>query len=521
MQLARKGDPVKYDVAHHDSGKDAMSRPDPEPGGSLQDLASSQEGVVRDLLEGVRRSLAVLPVLPEAQRAAEESRFQLVARALVQTLAGWQALGGRVRLEPPVPGLGFEAPVVPPALVSALNTGIPARPEAPPPPAAPPSAGALLDTPVRLPPKEPPPVQVRDEEPEPSWAPGSVDWSADLADLLEEIHTSPNAQEEMEKIQRTANMAFSRWSIYPRTVQRALVGNLACRLRHLQDHLGVSGPKLDGAFRGLTRYSKSFQPGWVNGLTRGRGPAADSWAEEARNWWQQLVYSSGRPLGGKATGALGDSSHPMDESLLKDVRSWLEEWRGAPKVAKPMCLEKTIEAIRHARQAGVPVTDPELCRLAGEIYDHLEVPAFLRLRQAIRDTEAADREESGGQEPETIPTDWPWWSHTVGRQAVLVGEGPSPLQLGRVEASFGFSQVRCVTTAECEGDPAALRAGVAGADLVVVLARSVGLGGCQAVVRACQETGAQWVVVEHGYGVTRIRMAVERYLQPDPVAPAR
>lgn len=331
------------------------------------------------------------------------------------------------------------------------------------------------------------------------------------------LRASGNAAEEMETIQRAANASFLRWSRYPRTVQRALVGNLACRLRHLQDHLGVTGARLDTAFRSLTRFSKSTQPGWVNGLTRGRGPAAESWAEEARCWWDQLVLSAERAVHGGA-GAEPLATGPARGEALEAVRGWIDEWRQAPAVAKPMCMEKTLAAIQTAREAGVPFTDIELCRLAGEIYDHLGLPRFRRLRQAIRDLEQAEREDNGTPTTEGLPADWPWWSHTVGRRALLLSTDVAPETAARIEHAFGLASLTALAGDEWAPDPEpiARQLAGAGADLVLVAGEDPDEPLLRAIVRACQVRGLPWVHVEHGLGVIRVRMAIERFLHPDP-----
>ena len=55
-----------------------------------------------------------------------------------------------------------------------------------------------------------------------------------------------------------------------------------------------------------------------------------------------------------------------------------------------------------------------------------------------------------------------------------------------------------------------------GADLVLVLGVSADDPLVRSVVHSCQVRGLPWVHVEHGLGVTRLRMAIERFLQPDP-----
>jgi hypothetical protein len=211
---------------------------------------------------------------------------------------------------------------------------------------------------------------------------------------------------------------------------------------------------------------------------------------------------------------------PSTEEYLEAVRRWIQEWRDAPNVAKGMCLDKSIDAIRKARDAGVPPTQPELCALAGEIYDHLDVSTFRALRQAIRDLEMVDREERGGEVPKAIASTWPWWSHTVGRRALMTGGTSEEARRAAIEEAFGFAALQWEALPAPESTVQLRERILAGeADLVIVLACGIPAGADRPIVRAAQEAGIPWVHVEQGQGVTRIRMAIERYLQPDSQPP--
>ena len=258
---------------------------------ALEQLTRERQRRLTALIDETRRHDQLAKALPaDAAQALEPQREQLNS-AILELLMGWQALGGTVALVPPPPTGAPQATAPQPA----LRAEAPSASTSPAPPrhtADPQRAAAPDPRPQDFRPPDRP--HHRAEAPEPP-----EDWAQDLAALLEDVACTINSQEEMESIQRAASASFGRWAHYPRSVQRALVGNLACRLRHLQDHLGVTGSALDSAFRSLTRFSKSFQPGWVNGLTRGRGPAAESWAEEGRVWWDQLALSAERPDHGR------------------------------------------------------------------------------------------------------------------------------------------------------------------------------------------------------------------------------
>ncbi len=528
---ALKNTLLEHDPALEESPSQQLS-PNPPVQGTggleqaLDDLAIQHQQRLSNLLAETRRCEELATALPPGAARTVRARHDELVAAVLDILTGWQALGGTVRLAPPGPihPLGPSVATPPaslPTFAVVADHGQPGASAATgdePHPArgAPVILGRVTPTRYTTSDRSGATVAPVHADPGTTHTPAQ-NWAEDLAKLLGAMSSSANAIEEMDAIQRAASASFSRWIQYPRSVQRALVGNLACRLRHLQDHLGVTGSKLDSAFRSLTRFSKSFQPGWVNGLTRVRGPAADSWAEEARCWWEQLLLSADLTVRG--TVAESPPAPVIDrERLLADVTEWLTEWRNAPEVAKPMCLEKTLSALEAAQRLGVPSTDPDLCRLAGEIYDLLEVPRFRRLRQAIRDVEMAQREDEGVAQPDAVPSDWSWWSHTVGRRALFLGPALEEELLNLVEASFGLAQLRWRSLGELAGDDQGLQdlLGKKGADLVLLAADDPDDPALRAVVRDCQLRDLPWVHVEHGVGVTRIRMAIERFLQPDP-----
>jgi len=490
-----------------DDATDLGAAAPPQDHASLDDAIERLTGERQQRLEALLSELAqrdrLSEALPDDARAELAIQQRRAREEIVQLLADWQSLGGGLTLTSPQAAAGA-------VTADALPTGAVAEAE----PAAPrPVAPARP-----LPPREPPPSPHRPPRPEPPTEP-AADWAEDLAALLAELSCTTSAHDEMAAVQRAASASFTRWPHYPRSVQRALVGNLACRLRHLQDHLGVTGSSLDSAFRSLTRFSKSFQPGWVNGLTRGRGPAAASWYEEARVWWDQLSLSAAGAAEDPASAGTATQAADRDEAL-DCVRGWLSEWREAPDVAKPMCLDKTLAAIQSALEAGVPHTDSDLCRLADEIYDHLELSRFRRLRQGIRDLELAQREDQGMEPAEAVPSDWPWWSHTVGRRALLLGPELDTERLPQVESSFGLAELRYRRIEPGDGVPdeleRVLRSG--GIDLVMLVGEHAGQLHVRAAIRSCQVRGLPWIHVDRTLGVTRVRMAIERFLQPDPRA---
>ena len=509
---------------HMSDPQDARSAENaPEPSApptldrAVADLTTERQRRLADLLSEARRCDELAKALPSEAAEPVDAQRRSIGDTILSLLEAWQALGGTVTLTPPpLPRDGAEVSAPPPEAPAEGTQASPDQGQA----AAEPTPSQARPAPApqsrpRPPRRLPPPLQAPEPVQPRAHATPSGDWAEDLADLLVSARVSPSANEEMDTVQRAASASFTRWAAYPRSVQRALVGNLACRLRHLQDRLGVTGAKLDSGFRSLTRFSKSFQPGWVNGLTRGRGPAAESWADEARVWWGQLLLSA--DLHSSETPPQDEpQASPDHDAALDSIKRWLSEWRDAPDVAKPMCLEKTLSSIQGALEAGVPHTDPELCRLADEIYDHLELCRFRRLRQGIRDRELAEAEDQGQEPADAVPSDWPWWSHTIGRRALVLGCKMDQTRAQLVEGSFGLAELRCEVVDPSAPDELDKVLAAGGFDLVLLVGEHPHDPRVRSLIQSCQVRGTPWAHVESNIGVTRVRMAIERYLQPDP-----
>lgn len=522
-------------------------------------LAEHESRALASLLceERQIRSLLLLVQDPPAA-AALQSHAQELCVSILGIIRNWYDAGGGLRLLAP-PGPAQAPPIVLSLLVHGLGVSTPATvvsaaPEAPPPAPAIHAEEAEDPAPQHLP-EEPPqePEEFTDNLPEESPPPATVpaepqisvytrktsvveqslhrrapehggadsqreprpDWFAEIRSLMGDMRSSTKNEEEIELILQSANLSFARWPALPRTVQRSLIGNLACRLRHLQDHVGMTGTKMDAAFRSLTRFSKSNQPGWVNGLTRGRGPSAETWLDEALCWWEQLRLASGvfndTPLH-------SPEETSIFEKHITEIRGWIQESRVAPDEARGMCVEKARAAIRSARQQGLPLNDARLLKVASELYDLLPEPEFLGLRQAVRDQERVLRETRGDYEPEPIPTEWRWWGQTLGRRAWLLGSDPRESRRLQIERSFGFG---ALSWFPWDGSPSSGpgiidRLENGSVDLIILVQASLDLQRARDILKTATEAGVPCAHLEAPAGVTRTRQALERYLQPDP-----
>ncbi len=129
----------------------------------------------------------------------------------------------------------------------------------------------------------------------------------------------------------------------------------------------------------------------------------------------------------------------------------------------------------------------------------------------------------------------PWWlagclpapnnghRRPPSRAGPTVGTAPSPQddeRLHLVESAFGLAELRSQHIEPASDDEERVREllGRGGIDLVVLVGEHPGEPQVRAAIRSCQMRGLPWIHVHRSLGVTRVRMAIERFLQPDPRA---
>ena len=297
---------------------------------------------------------------------------------------------------------------------------------------------------------------------------------------------------------------INRWGQFPRGIQRALLGLVACRMRRLQDDTPsrvrvVLELQLRRGFARLTQFSSEYQPGWVTGLSRQHKPESDSWLSDAHYWWNTLQ----RELGSIAIEQ--QKAHLNPEVSLNDLRGVLERSPEAAPVQK---------AANRALRAGVSPEDP---RLVGLLRPHVELIAgdkgLKRVRKAIREGAAVEPGSMDGSDDEVVPADWPLFERTRGRVAVIVGGETREPRRARIEEAFGFAELSWISGFELRTvQSLAERIAGGGVGLAILLGRFVSHKVTDILLPACNQAQVDWVMVRHGYGINQIRLAIERYL---------
>jgi len=482
---------------------------------ALTDLGATQVDYARAM------SLAATDTFQEWRGAAAldalRSRRDALAGDLGRLVLSWQRAGGRVVLARSGEHVTVEAPSAARVVAAAstpvnLRTGVlsrPSTPAAPPAPALPPSPPADLSAlaNVQIGPGwsravQAPPAPTKTEPP-----------PAELRPVLALFGEVPRLLDTKERVEAevirlgTATTAeqIGRWPDFPRDIQKSLVGMTVARARHLQDELleGLWDPArtsdLDRVFSAMTLYSKQRQPGFVFGLQRTHKPVHGSWRADAIHFWTELQSWL--------------NSHGLNpEKVLAE----LDLLCSTDPDGGEVIVQKALQAL----EAGVSSEDPRLLRILTPRQDLLKKhAAFKKLRKSIRDAEEQDREfdaELSAPAPE-IPADWPWWSLVRGRKAAIIGGDSREEARQRIQAAFAFQSLEWFTT-DHSRNPATLAEAVknGGIDFVVVLRRFIGHDTDRIVLPAARAANVPWVSVERGYGVSQIRISIERFVAAPP-----
>jgi hypothetical protein len=144
---------------------------------------------------------------------------------------------------------------------------------------------------------------------------------------------------------------------------------------------------------------------------------------------------------------------------------------------------------------------------------------FKKLRKAIRKLEDADVEEEKASAADKLPPGW-WETYghvTEGKRGMLVGGDPRDPQWDRLKETFRFADLDWVGTEfKSKGlESARSRVLSGGVDLVLPLHRWCGHNADRILQPACKEHGVAFIPVQASYGITGIRLAIERFAEPE------
>ncbi len=284
---------------------------------------------------------------------------------------------------------------------------------------------------------------------------------------------------------RAANYALTAW-----VTARARAAQKAAQLRGMQVELDA----LMQLFPALSNHSKRTQPGVIHGLALKHTPREGSWLADARAAEAEVK-------------ALIADTDDGDEGLNDDdqLRRLTDAVRdGLDAAGFTRWAQRLLDADMSPRTT-------RLARLATSFADELP-DELAELRRAAQAEIEAETHEDEPRE-RIVPDDWGWRHHTDGRSAVIVGGAPRPERVARLHEEFGFSSLDWIDNASGAGkrlDSLLERMRHGTVDMVIMMRAFSSHTLTDATFglkdRACD------LVLADTYGVTQVRLAIERFL---------
>lgn len=353
----------------------------------------------------------------------------------------------------------------------------------------------------------------------------SVDWRGELQGILSGLALGAEDEAELDRVHR-AIRDCDRWRVLPKDLQRNLVGLMASRLRRLQDERQLTSPqredavarsnsqfRIEDSFSRLSAYSKREQPGYVIGLSRHHRPMRDTWEEDAEAYWERLSTWAPEPE---------PAPSPNHERLLTELEGVTKELSGGlPPEVREAVVSQLRRTLRKVLEGGVSPRDPRLIRLILPFQEDLDGQDLRSLRRILRDAHIDSLSEEEEEKMETrtlLPDEWRWWGRTRGRRALIVGGEPREVSRVRLKEAFNLSELDWESADFRRNSLMGVRDRVrmGKVDLIIILGAFVGHDADDIIIPACRERGVDWVHVDKGYGVVRLRRAIERFLDPAP-----
>lgn len=222
----------------------------------------------------------------------------------------------------------------------------------------------------------------------------------------------------------------------------------------------------------------------------------ESWSDDAR-----LHEAKARELAGL------ESATTPHEPVIDDLVRRLNA-----DIRNGMTSTVFIRRVSELIEAGARPQDKRIARLAYPFAEDLREAGLLdvaRAAEAMAEAEA-DADESPTR-PTAVPPDWPYFAHTAGKKAVIVGGEPRAERLKRLEEAFRFSELEWLDKAHSGGaiDSIVERMRSGSLDMVIAL-RAFSSHKLTDKLFANQCETCRLVLADT-YGVTQVRLGIERF----------
>lgn len=206
---------------------------------------------------------------------------------------------------------------------------------------------------------------------------------------------------------------------------------------------------------------------------------------------------------------------PNRERLLKELETVLAEKGTTPK--------DITDLVGLILNSGVAANHTRLVNLLAPHLEILVGNSLKGVRKAVRKMLEEEAAKDAEAEPKVgiVADDWPWLDRTMGRKAVLFGGTPVPGHADRVREAFYFESVEWEEAEHTSRafDTAIERILSGRYDFVLVLVRFTSHR-AELLLDAAKRMNVVAVRVHHGYGLTRLKHAIETTLPTPPPSAA-
>lgn len=307
-------------------------------------------------------------------------------------------------------------------------------------------------------------------------------------------------QETLDGLWQATNM-LPRYSRFPNYILKPLMGYLSSKARHLQDEVRrehrddlMETTMLLRCFGRMTEFSTIRNPGLVPGLNRARGPHRNNWVEDQTKWWNKLAHH------------LGYTTSRTKREVFEALEGMLayDDWS----------VDQLDKQLGRVRCAGWGSNDKALVDMLMPHYD--AIPSkYKTLRSAVRDALVGNDgvDPTPSQHDREVPDDWPLWDMVAGKRAIIVGGSPRQQRVAKIKAAFKLGDLEWVESRNQRKMESTAQTIISGnVDIVLFLRRFTSHTNQNLLHPVCKEAGSWFVLVDTGYGVNQIRMALERYM---------
>lgn len=316
------------------------------------------------------------------------------------------------------------------------------------------------------------------------------------------IKTQGAATRGVEALTRAVASADT-WLELPRAWQKMILGMLSSMARYIQDECRQTlnephSSDLRTLFSTMTHWSGVHRPGFVPGLSRHNTPEfAETWLEEATHWWKALHAELEGPEG------VGKTS---PETALSELA---EDLQG---ISDSDSLSRSIQAVL---DTGLSQSDRRLVQM---LLPHQEMCRGIRglktlktaLRTAVKVESEEPRDEDEDEASLSVPEEL--LALTRGKVAALAGGDPRQHAIRRIRDTFEFSEVMWEPTEKRRTQALQARIKSGSVDVLFVLRRFIGHTDFSDLCNLGAEVGITVCMIDHGYGVTQLGLALEKAL---------